>query len=239
MTYSGWAEICPSMSHTHTHTSMPCALIAMIIGECVFTVRVSVPVFVVVLKRIITHDCTLACFGLAYQFRIRPQCARSQFMDARALLELANSNRLDVPDVARRNHALGWARRFAVSRRRDRLGGESSGLRRLADVAHVQFANRTKAVRFDDVMEYSGFRRPKRSGQGKWKQLTPQEILKNSFSPPAQTMVSIAKACKSSSRHVTDCAFTCGKLLIDKQRTAISSLLDGLADWSHGFSFYR
>lgn len=154
-------------------------------------------------------------------------------MDASDLLAIANGS---VHDASRQN-ALSWARRFAVSRRRDRTQKNPSGLLALARETHIEHMNRTKASRRDDVMLVDPTSRPiVNHGSGKWKQLLPTQILRNTFDKdPATAMSSIAAACGSSARYVIDCAFLCARRLLCKQEQSVGTLFGSDADFSGGF----
>lgn len=147
-------------------------------------------------------------------------------MDAFELLRIAGHAPPPQP-AARDAQALRLIRRYAVSCRRDRRRGPAakSAPRQLSVDTQAKFFNRTRAQRKDDIITIGSELPIKVKGSGKWKQLTPHEILRLAFSSPASTMKSLAERCTSSVRHLIDLLFTVALLLRNKQADAIEASL--------------
>ena len=144
-------------------------------------------------------------------------------MDVGQLLALAGIAAPELQLQRERRLRVSWIRRYAVAMRRDRrrcLRQRRNSVHEMCTATQIEFVNRTRATRQDDRIDIN--RRPgKVSGQGKWKQFTPQEALRSAFASPATTMSSIAANLKSSARYVIDLLFVVARVLCTKQRLAI------------------
>ena len=148
-------------------------------------------------------------------------------MDVGQLLALAG--RAGRPPAPR--DALPWIRRFAVSRRRDRLAGarlrRRTSLHKIATHAHIQHINK-HAHRIDDKVDIDRVspHSAASKGQGKWKQLTKEEVCRCTFSPPSFTMSQIAARVGSSARYIIDLLFMVSMVLTKRQSRAVAETVE-------------
>ena len=148
-------------------------------------------------------------------------------MDVGQLLALAGrAGRAPAP-----RDALPWIRRFAVSRRRDRLAGarlrRRTSLHKIATHAHIQHINK-HAHRIDDKVDIDRVspHSAASKGQGKWKQLTKEEVCRCTFSPLSFTMSQIAARVGSSARYIIDLLFMVSMVLTKRQSRAVAETVE-------------
>ena len=147
-------------------------------------------------------------------------------MDGAALLQVA---RVVVGDDEQRRRRVRAARQVAAMKRwRKHLaaGRAPTSLQHLPHSAQIRYLNRN-APKGDFLLEElakteEAMQRTPR-GQGRWKQLTPEQVQRVVFTKASMSMASIADT--HSSRHVTDLLFGCSLALCEKQATASSAFL--------------
>ena len=110
------------------------------------------------------------------------------------------------------------------------LSDRGVGVRDVARSAQVQFLNRHRAARADDVIVLDGAQL-KVKGTGKWKQLTASEILRCVFTSPAQTVASVAMRIHASGRHILDWLSAASAVMRTRQRDAVDVLLAQPLSW--------
>ena len=116
----------------------------------------------------------------------------------------------------------------ALARWRTGAPGCRPGLQRQLRKAQTAYVNR-EIVSLDD---YRFDERPARNksrgaGSGKWRQRTPEELVRCISSCPAQTIISVAKSLRpaASHKHVCDVFMASSSLLLAMERRAIADLM--------------
>jgi hypothetical protein len=144
-------------------------------------------------------------------------------MDVDQLLEIQRQG-------GNRSHErLQWQRRLACYRGRAQQGwkiAHDRTIRKKAQSAHEQYHDRERAHRMDDYFRDPG----KSAGSGRWRQHTPDQILRECFASPARSLVSLAAltstpAAKTSTTYVKDLMMMCGQMLVQKMATAVKGVI--------------